>query len=332
LQKIILENSAADGWEEARVEWTIEPRALDLGEDSFRDAHVSCICGYEPLRYLFTAVNTVTGVDLRPIGSQCIGEIDVLLKRRAEHMRRVMGTALDRRRQDRLDAALAADRRAVDEAEALVRDRAADLDEIQHVADLYDLVTVRHPDLFWSGRALDDMMAVLSPSVIRRLADVGALPPSRYNYNDPGRDADFLIQTGRQVVAFGHDCLTDAQQNKAGVLSGEIARWCWQQTARALNEGRPAPRMTWAARAVAQRFTLIDLRDCLAALRARTDRRAAELTAAIKREDSADYPVRTTFEGEVLGHLETGVSPDLDADDQTEDIDELSGEDPEQGL
>jgi hypothetical protein len=90
--------------------------------------------------------------------------------------------------------------------------------------------------------------------------------------------------------------------------------------------------MTWAARAVAQRFTLIDLRDCLAALRARTDRRAAELTAAIKREDSADYPVRTTFEGEVLGHLETGVSPDLDADDQTEDIDELSGEDPEQGL
>lgn len=63
-----------------------------------------------------------------------------------------------------------------------------------------------------------------------------------------------------------------------------------------------------------------------------SDRRAAELTAAIKREDSVDYPVRTTFEGEVLGHLETGASPDVDADDQTEDIDELSGEDPEQGL
>ncbi len=66
LVQAVLEASVADNWKEAVGEWEISDCEEDLS------GKVSCICGKEHLRYLFTIRNLENGNRLFPIGSSCI--------------------------------------------------------------------------------------------------------------------------------------------------------------------------------------------------------------------------------------------------------------------
>ncbi|OBC01724.1 hypothetical protein [Gordonia sp. 852002-50395_SCH5434458] len=59
---------AASGlpWSAARLSW----RVAGMTEDE--DASSTCVCGQPNLRYLYTIVDDRTGVELHPIGSDCI--------------------------------------------------------------------------------------------------------------------------------------------------------------------------------------------------------------------------------------------------------------------
>ncbi len=62
----VIDNSIANSWDLAVLEWEVE----DCEEDENQLS--SCICGKERLRYLFTIVNMHNGRLLYPIGSTCI--------------------------------------------------------------------------------------------------------------------------------------------------------------------------------------------------------------------------------------------------------------------
>lgn len=66
LQKVVIENSESDYWEDAVDEWEIIDCNID---DKMKEI---CICGHEGLRYCFTIQNRYNYNQLYPIGSSCI--------------------------------------------------------------------------------------------------------------------------------------------------------------------------------------------------------------------------------------------------------------------
>ena len=70
LIQCVLDNSEADIWESAVLEWEV----YDCEEDETLES--SCICGKESLRYLFTIRNALNGNMLYPIGSSCIRKFE----------------------------------------------------------------------------------------------------------------------------------------------------------------------------------------------------------------------------------------------------------------
>lgn len=66
LQKVVIENSESDYWEDAVDEWEIIDCNID---DKMKEI---CICGHEGLRYCFTIQNRYNDNILYPIGSSCI--------------------------------------------------------------------------------------------------------------------------------------------------------------------------------------------------------------------------------------------------------------------
>lgn len=66
LQKVVIENSESDYWEDAVDEWEIIDCNID---DKMKEI---CICGHEGLRYCFTIQNRYDYNQLYPIGSSCI--------------------------------------------------------------------------------------------------------------------------------------------------------------------------------------------------------------------------------------------------------------------
>ena len=70
LIQCVIDNSVADVWESAVLEWEV----FDCEEDETLAS--SCICGKEELRYLFTIHNTRNGNMLYPIGSSCIKKFE----------------------------------------------------------------------------------------------------------------------------------------------------------------------------------------------------------------------------------------------------------------
>jgi hypothetical protein len=68
LMAAVLDQSEAQRWRDAVLEWEIRGWDEDAGQA------LSCICGHPGLRYLFTIVNTVNGSSLFPIGSVCINQ------------------------------------------------------------------------------------------------------------------------------------------------------------------------------------------------------------------------------------------------------------------
>lgn len=59
----IIKNSIADRFEEAALEWDVTKCTTGDGE---------CICGQKHLQYLFTIRNRKNGIELYPVGSECI--------------------------------------------------------------------------------------------------------------------------------------------------------------------------------------------------------------------------------------------------------------------
>lgn len=66
LQKVVIEGSESNYWEEAVDEWEIIDCNID---DKMKEI---CICGHEGLRYCFTIQNRYNDNILYPIGSSCI--------------------------------------------------------------------------------------------------------------------------------------------------------------------------------------------------------------------------------------------------------------------
>lgn len=62
----VINNSEADNWDEAVMEWEI----FDCEEDE--SCSERCICGKENIKYLYTIRNVYNGRLLFPIGSSCI--------------------------------------------------------------------------------------------------------------------------------------------------------------------------------------------------------------------------------------------------------------------
>ena len=70
LLSVVLDSSKSSSQEEAVLEWEVS----DWDEDE--EMETSCLCGKENIRYLFTIENTLTGLELEPIGSQCIKKFE----------------------------------------------------------------------------------------------------------------------------------------------------------------------------------------------------------------------------------------------------------------
>lgn len=62
----VIQNSVADNWDEAVLEWEL----FDCEEDETVSSY--CICGKENIKYLHTIKNRYNGNLLFPIGSSCI--------------------------------------------------------------------------------------------------------------------------------------------------------------------------------------------------------------------------------------------------------------------
>ncbi|ELZ4711010.1 transcriptional regulator, partial [Enterococcus faecalis] len=70
LLKKVLDNSEANNWDSAVLEWDI------TAWDEDDEQETSCLCGKENLKYLFTITNRENGNELEPIGSQCIKKFE----------------------------------------------------------------------------------------------------------------------------------------------------------------------------------------------------------------------------------------------------------------
>lgn len=66
----VIDESEANSWNDAVLEWEI----IDCEEDD--ELSLSCICGKENLRYLYTIRNELNGKVLFPIGSSCIKKFE----------------------------------------------------------------------------------------------------------------------------------------------------------------------------------------------------------------------------------------------------------------
>ncbi|EHJ53314.1 hypothetical protein [Streptococcus macacae] len=66
----IIDNSEANTWDSAVIEWKI----VDVEEDEYLKE--SCVCGKENLRYLYTIQNVFNNKILYPIGSSCIKKFE----------------------------------------------------------------------------------------------------------------------------------------------------------------------------------------------------------------------------------------------------------------
>lgn len=115
----VLDGSAANTWDRARLEWVVDD--FDLDEDDT----AQCVCGHLGLRWIYTIANVETGAVLTPIGSVCIGHFG--------------NSGMDKE---------AADLRLLAELEMLVE---------SHVPlDLKEHFTKAHLDLLCERGALDD--------------------------------------------------------------------------------------------------------------------------------------------------------------------------------
>lgn len=77
LEKIIVEESDAEKWDDAVKEWAIE----DLNEFENED-EISCVCGRHPLKYVFALRNAGNNNLISRIGSVCIKHFgEIKLKR-----------------------------------------------------------------------------------------------------------------------------------------------------------------------------------------------------------------------------------------------------------
>ena len=68
----VMEKSESTTWDEAVLEWEI----VDCEEDD--ELSLSCVCGKERLKYLYTIRNAYNGNVLFPIGSLCIKKFERL--------------------------------------------------------------------------------------------------------------------------------------------------------------------------------------------------------------------------------------------------------------
>lgn len=66
----VIDESESNLWNDAVLEWEI----IDCEEDD--ELSLSCICGKENLRYLYTIRNELNGKVLFPIGSSCIKKFE----------------------------------------------------------------------------------------------------------------------------------------------------------------------------------------------------------------------------------------------------------------
>lgn len=66
----VINNSEADCWEDAALEWDIDDYEEDLSCSS------ECVCGKENIKYLYTIRNRYNGKTLFPIGSSCINKFE----------------------------------------------------------------------------------------------------------------------------------------------------------------------------------------------------------------------------------------------------------------
>lgn len=66
----VIGESESNSWNDAVLEWEI----IDCEEDD--ELSLSCICGKENLRYLYTIRNELNGKVLFPIGSSCIKKFE----------------------------------------------------------------------------------------------------------------------------------------------------------------------------------------------------------------------------------------------------------------
>ncbi|WP_423363092.1 hypothetical protein [Mycoplasma sp. P36-A1] len=70
LLKTVIDNSEANNWDSAVLEWDI----LDCEEDDFNKS--SCVCGKENIKYLYSIINTLNNNVIFPIGSTCITKFE----------------------------------------------------------------------------------------------------------------------------------------------------------------------------------------------------------------------------------------------------------------
>lgn len=66
----VIENSEANCWEDAVLEWEIDDCEEDLSCSS------ECVCGKENIKYLYTIRNRYNRRTLFPIGSSCINKFE----------------------------------------------------------------------------------------------------------------------------------------------------------------------------------------------------------------------------------------------------------------
>lgn len=70
LSVAVVDNSVADHWDQARLEWRI------VGSEYDPEAGGTCICGKQRIADQFTIENPQTGMTLFPIGNECIKLFD----------------------------------------------------------------------------------------------------------------------------------------------------------------------------------------------------------------------------------------------------------------
>lgn len=241
-ESVVVAHSEADEWSLARLEWTrMEHPVDDLGPN-YRDEEVSCVCGQEDLRYLFRIDNAVNDEILYPVGSKCVGRINIELGSRArsmiyQHKKKLRDAkkAAERQKQDALaqlkqdlltaQRRMAAERRrtlrsdlGLDAIAIAIADRRAELGQLQDIKGLYDAAQ--------SGDVRADHPA-LTDRCLEWLVSVGGLQPTRYNDGDVSLDVEFLQDMRRVIGRRGTSSLSDKQRGKHAALCTQIARFLY---------------------------------------------------------------------------------------------------------
>jgi hypothetical protein len=76
LVKKVLENSEANTWEEARLEWKVVGLYVNEDDDEHDHEEIDCTCTHPDIKYCFTIYNEMNRRYLYPIGSRCIDHFE----------------------------------------------------------------------------------------------------------------------------------------------------------------------------------------------------------------------------------------------------------------